>query len=559
MSVIAPNSDVILLKVPLEMSEDHQLTFANATAQYNYFNGLPAASKKAFDKFTYQRKDNAIRLPELIDNLYGFNYVMYRNTNYSSKWFYAYITDLEYVNDSVTLAKIKTDVWQTWQFNLTYFSCFVEREHVNNDTVGLHTVPEDVELGEYVKNSNVTTPVIGKFTNFLYAVGVSEIVGTITDSNDQEVTPASSINGMPQGLYYIFTDSVDGIQGIVDIYDDAGKSEAIYTMFIFPKDLLLAPGSTYHYKAAKWNYTGSSGTIISILTGLYVPTSSSSVTTLVTGRTISVPTKVGKTYTPKNKKLLTWPYCFFNISNNNGTTVTYHYEDFSGTPSFNLDGVFSIGCSLKLYPTNYKNMDTVTGSDPDNPYDYGINAGKYPTISWRSDSFTNWITQNAVNMNAGTLMSGAAGFVGGMKFGGIVGGVAGAALSTAMSVGRNIAKTEQASVMPDQVKGNLNAGDINYSKHRNSFTVFELSIKPEYAEIIDNYFSMFGYKVNAMKTPNITGRTNWNYVKTIDCYIEANIPQDDLAEIKAMFDRGITFWHNPATFGMYNQTNSIVS
>ena len=558
MSVITPNSDVILLKVPLEMSEEHQLTFANATAQYNYFNGLPTTSKKAFDKFTYQRKDNAIKLPELIDNLYGFNYVMYRNTNYSSKWFYAYITGFEYVNDSVTLVKIKTDVWQTWQFDLTYRSCFVEREHVNNDGVGLHTVPEDVELGEYVKNSVTGTPTIGKFENFLYAVGLSELIGTITDANDNEIEPAARINGMPQGLYYMFTDSTSNLQGIVDMYDDAGKSDAIYTMFIFPKDLLYS-GGTYAYKGAKWNYSGSSGTIISILTGLYAPTATSDPATLVTARTITLPTKVGKTYTPKNNKLFTWPYCFFNISNNNGTSVTYHYEDFSGTPSFNLEGVFSIGCSMKLFPTNYKNMDIFTGTVQDNPYDYGLNAGKYPTISWRSDAFTNWITQNAVNMNSGTLLSGAAGFVGGMKFGGIVGGVAGAALSTAMSVSRNIAKTEQASVIPDQVKGNINAGDINYGKHKNSFTVFEMSIKPEYAEIIDNYFSMFGYKVNALKTPNVTGRTNWNYVKTIGCYIEATIPQDDLAEIKAMFDRGITFWHNPATFGMYNQTNSIVS
>lgn len=558
MTVIAPNSDVVLLKVPLEISEDHQLTFANATAQYNYFNGLPATSKRAYDKFTYQRKDNTIRIPDLIDNLYGFNYVMYRNTNYSNKWFYAYITGMEYVNDSVTLVKIKTDVWQTWQFNLSRYSCFVEREHVNDDTVGLHTVPEDLELGEYVKNSNVTTPTIGKFTDFLYAVGLSEIVGTITDTSDNTITPASYINGMPQGLYYMFVDTTSNLQGIVDIYDDAGKSDAIYTMFIFPKDLMYSNGS-YNYKQAKWNYSGGSGTQISILAGLYAPTSSSSPTTLVTGRTITTPAKVGKTYTPKNNKLKTWPYCFFNISNNNGTSVTYHYEDFNGTPSFNLDGVFSIGCSMKLYPTNYKNMDTVTGNDPDNPYDYGINAGKYPTISWRSDAFTNWITQNAVNMNAGTLMSGAAGFIGGMKFGGIVGGVAGAALSTAMGVGRNIAKTEQASVMPDQVKGNLNAGDINYSKHKNSFTVFEMSIKPEYAEIIDNFWNAYGYKVNAFKLPNITGRTNWNYVKTVGCYIEADIPQEDLAEIKAMFDRGITFWHNPLTFGNYNQTNTIVS
>lgn len=43
-----------------------------------------------------------------------------------------------------------------------------------------------------------------------------------------------------------------------------------------------------------------------------------------------------------------------------------------------------------------------------------------------------------------------------------------------------------------------------------------MSIKQEYARVIDNFFNMYGYKVNDVKIPNITGRLNWNYVKTVD-------------------------------------------
>ena len=68
-----------------------------------------------------------------------------------------------------------------------------------------------------------------------------------------------------------------------------------------------------------------------------------------------------------------------------------------------------------------------------------------------------------------------------------------------------------------------------------------------------------GYKVNSLKIPNITGRTNWNYVKTIDCNITGEIPQEDLQELKDMFDNGVTFWHNSATFLDYSQSNNIVS
>ena len=146
MTAIAPQSDVILLKVPLEIDNNNQLTFANATAQYNYFSSLP---KLAFDNFTYQRKDGVLRIPALIDDIISYNYVMYRNEGFSNKWFYAYIDKMEYLNDGVTAVSISTDVFQTWQFDLTYKRTFVEREHVNDDTPGIHTVPEGLELGEY--------------------------------------------------------------------------------------------------------------------------------------------------------------------------------------------------------------------------------------------------------------------------------------------------------------------------------------------------------------------------------------------------------------------------
>ena len=85
-----------------------------------------------------------------------------------------------------------------------------------------------------------------------------------------------------------------------------------------------------------------------------------------------------------------------------------------------------------------------------------------------------------------------------------------------------------------------------------------MSIKAEYARCIDEFFSQFGYKCNRVKVPNITGRRNWNYVKTVGCYIDGDIPQADMEELKNMFDRGITFWHNPATFADYSQNNDII-
>lgn len=537
MAVITPQTDVILLKVPLEMDETNQLTFANATAQYNYFNGLTGKLAVGTD-FTYQRKDGTMRIGAQFDDLIGYNYVMYRNDAFSNKWFYAFITGMEYLNDGVTAVSIKTDVWQTWQFDLVYKRTFVEREHVNDDTVGANTIPENLELGEYVTNSYGSANIAGGGT-MLYAVGVSKIIGTLS------ADPSNTINGLPNGLFYIFVDSISSLQSVAKMYDDAGRAEDLYTMFVFPKALLMA-NSTWKYQTGTWSYTGNT---FSTTFDVYIPTTNTSVGQLATDIEIPLPIFVGKTYVPRNNKLKTFPYCYFNITNNSGTTVTYHYEDFDGKPKFNCDGVIDVGCSTKLYPTNYKNM---TASD--NSYEYGITGGKFPTVSWNSDSFTNWLTQNAVNI------ANEAGHIGlttaaNMAYGNVVG----AASSLLSGVGNTVASVYQASLIPNQAKGNTNVGDLNFTAHQNKFTYYDLTIKPEYAKIIDDYFDMFGYKVNRVKIPNVTGRTNWNFVKTIGCYIEADIPQGDLQEIKDMFDRGVTFWHNPLTFADYSQSNAIVT
>jgi hypothetical protein len=137
------------------------------------------------------------------------------------------------------------------------------------------------------------------------------------------------------------------------------------------------------------------------------------------------------------------------------------------------------------------------------------------------------------------------------------GNVTGTANSLLGGVGGVMSQIQSAKAHPDQANGNTNTGDLLVGWQR-YFTADCMSVRSEIAETIDKFFSMFGYKVNTVKTPNITGRRNWNYVKTLGCYIEADIPQEDLQVIKEMFNNGVTFWHNASTFADYNQNNDII-
>ena len=83
---------------------------------------------------------------------------MYQNENYSDKWFYAFIVNMEYRADNLTYITIGTDVWQTWQFDITLKESFVEREHVAkvDDTTYKNLEPEGLEIGEPIINTTIT-------------------------------------------------------------------------------------------------------------------------------------------------------------------------------------------------------------------------------------------------------------------------------------------------------------------------------------------------------------------------------------------------------------------
>ena len=544
--MIVPSSDIILLKAPLELSDVNQITFSNATAQFNYFYGLPKLEVKGA---TYQRKDNVIRFPALYDTVISYNYVMYRNDNYSNKWFYAYIEDVAYINDNLTAITIKTDVFQTWQFEFRYKQCFVEREHTNDDTIGANTIPEGLETGPFIHYSNPSDLNYATFANSITIIGVSDDTVFQPDFPSGISVAKNIYNGVYSGLTYyaIKHDSIysNHFKDFLNGY--TGKQDAIYTMFEVPKTTELETNML----------ETSSGSGIYYVIGNVLPYDLSDLS-------LSRPSNLYN-YNPKNNKLLCAPYSYFYISNNAGSDIDFRYEDFTNPSSIKFKVKFSVvaGGSIKAVPQDYLNA-----SGTKDNYNSSITGGKLPICAWTTDVYTNWLTQNSVNLeNAqihGTLSAlmpiiGAGVGLATGGIGAVAGGALGAGLMSSLSQSASLAGEKyEHSFTPPQANGDINAGDVTYSDGKASFSIHRMCIKPEYARIIDDFFSMYGYKTNRVKIPNITGRTKWNYVKTVDAYVDGDIPQEDMNEFKNMLNRGITFWHDTNNFMNYNQTNSIV-
>lgn len=81
------------------------------------------------------------------------NYIAFQNPDYSNKWFFAFIDDVIWKGEKNTEIVFTVDAWSTWFHETTVKSCFVSREHVNDDTIGLHTVPENIDVGEAIEQA----------------------------------------------------------------------------------------------------------------------------------------------------------------------------------------------------------------------------------------------------------------------------------------------------------------------------------------------------------------------------------------------------------------------
>ena len=526
-------SKVYLLSVPLENDYKHTLYFTDKSSQNSYF---MSKKIKEYTNFTYQRKDNLIYVPAHYDDIYNCNYVMYQNTKYNNKWFYAFVKNLKYENDECTILEIETDVIQTWLFDYTIKPSFVEKEHVSDDSIGLHTFPENLESGEYVVNSVFVDPTLDNvFSDTSYVIGAS-----VNINSSEEKCPhvgGGKYNGIYSGVkYYSYTRGAEaGITAKLKDIAEKGQADTITGVFIVPS--ILAS-----------NNNTSGGEVTS--------------TDHPVSYNISVLKDYGLNgYTPRNKKLYTHPYCYLIGSNGCGNDNIYHYEQFSDEHcTFNVKAVLCPGASIRLTPTNYKGA---TENDME-----GINLGKYPICNYSVDMYTNWLTQNSVNVGGvnftsdtiNTAQAGSntiLGTIGSFLTGNIVGGV-----NNLINGGANIASAliqqKQHELIPPAVKGNLNSGDVMTASSKNNFRFYKMSIKKEYAQIIDKYFDMYGYTVNLVKTPNKAHRSRYWYTKTIDINIDGSIPQDDMQKIKNAYNQGITFWRNASEIQNYELSNEIV-
>jgi len=573
MAYIAPNTWITLCSnVPLDNSYDHQLTFANVAAQRAYF-----LSKKVVELSanSYQRvMSNKLRIACTMAQAVQCNYLYFSNDSFENKWFYAFITGWEYINNVTTEITYEIDVFQSFWFDVDIKSAFVEREHSLTDNVGENTVPELLEQGEYVVN---TAYEINPTASSNTACALFYTTFRVTEDENGNFTDVvwfdgEFVAGIWTGLNVIKKDTTAAVQKFIDQcvawqnWTYGSLLEGIVAVFMCPFNPPNGNVMSYVQQYPKKN-SGYLGTSVD-------------------------------PYTPKNKKLYCSPYNIARISTDTDT-ADYKYENFIGQYI-----QFYIKCAIipepvvSCYPYQYKGQNTNKNER--------MTLKNFPQVAYDADVWKVYISQHSNELavgalsavagvaepliNVGLAAAGASGMGGSIPSsasfgGGMTGKIAGLLGNNQVSpyvqptsskigntevsvslgdssfwgVARSVAQLYDIARKPPQLNG-LQSAAADYSFAYKNFRLEFLTIKAEYARIIDNFFDMYGYKTNRVKVPNITGRPYWNYVRTSGIVLDiANAPQPYIQKMIDCFNRGITFWHNPANVGNYSLDNSPVT
>lgn len=532
---VEPNTNIrILRQAPVDPEYRNTLLFQTDAQQRSYFMGL---TKYNLANYTYQRVQKGVcRVGIIAENLYDCNYMMFQNNAFGDKWFYAFIDNVEYINNTTSEIRFTIDVLQTWRHFLDweFNSVFVEREHSATDIIGENITPESIETGEYVFNDYTNLKISDGSVLSEYAIVVA-IVEVVGEGEEQHpVAQGQLYDGIYGGAkLYAYSADETGVQLVNDKIDEYVEApDSILCMYMCPAILLgsdINSGDPINY--------GSGGTSNSVhLDGI-----------------LGSETLDG--YLPKNKKLYTYPYNFLHIDNANGEDLALRYEFFNDLkPEAVLYGCITQPIQVVLKPSGYKGLrrfDELGGHQV--LQTESLTLQNYPMCSWNVDAWEAWVAQNSIPTMLGLISRGVG--IGAMAsskkvpYAGIISGTVGATAGL-------LSEMYGASIRADISKGNFSCGNANFSRKFHQFYGGRCSITHQVARIIDDYFTKFGYATNLVKTPNLFTRPNWNYIKTSGCTIVGAIPSDDEKKICEIFDNGITCWHNPNTFGDYSQNNS---
>lgn len=498
MTYIPPNSTVQYF-ADLGLSRDDTLYFSSVSAKNTYFSNLDKiATEEALSYVS--REKGVIRSSLSMAAAINIGYLRFKNTGFENFWFYAYVTDVEYTNNGLTEIHFEIDNMMTYMGVFTLGECYIERQHVIDDTIGKNICDERLEVGDYTYRS------VEK-SGTMDTLSIVVLSTVWPDGTDHE----GSITGnIYNGCMLIKYRKASDVNSFLSSLTDEQKEEAVVSINMIPESY-AGSSINHHEKVITKPYDDIDG------------------------------------YTPHNKKLFIYPYNYLTVTNLQGNFAPFRYEFFTGNSAyFTMEGMLSANPEVILTPVNYKGVQK--------NYSEKMSLSGFPTCSYAIDSYRAYLAQNKSNVAVEALSGLSSGELRDVSMGGQIAGLFtnNTILSAVSAQANELYKYSQ---KPPQAGGNQGS-DTLVNLGEKDFVFIQKNITAEYAKMIDHYFDMFGYSVKEHAVPNMNARPNWTYCKTIGCTVHGNMPASAARDIESMFDNGIRFWKNHNNIGNYSLNNA---
>lgn len=547
MPLVAPISQVRLMAVPFEIDYNHVIDFRSSagsghpSAQTNYFLSLP--SLQVYD-FMYIRQNSSVKVPFPKDQIMNYNYCMYKNNEFSDKWFYAFITDVQYINPNTSEIFLSTDVFQTYYFDLSFKTSFIEREHQNRWTTSgqpiFNLVPENLDIGNNYMIKSIISCEPSDYSNINYLVCSNhplvdgDTAGINLDSGFAPVT----------FLYTYLLESAGRIPFITE-YSKTDSKISPYIISVTPifcDDYIVNRGDVNLYGLSS----------ISVISAAN-PQKIKDVSFSPDSFSFSQPPIGTGSGWAHESKLLTFPYSCIELALPDGNSTIYNYEFIENTTA--LMGVSSFSPFQKS--VFWFNGSYLGANNRNNPQVFSESNSNYD-VGLTSSSWANYMASNKSSFTLGVFNQGLNPIVNGFTSfaSGNTGGAVMSSLSALSGIANSIAKIQDLKSSPGSTKSGASDFFIDVVAQGLFPKIYLKQIHPQFLEICGDYFMKFGYKCNRIKIPNTLSRHRFNYIKTINCEFTGDIPQDDLSAIKSIFDNGVTLWHDPSYFLDYSIDNT---
>lgn len=585
-----PNTVVRLLKdVPLSSSYEHTRDFSSKENQTRYFLDKSAHT---FTDFTYQREEQSIKVPIQIDKLYDVNYVMYQNSDYSSKWFYGFVVRKEYVNPNTTAIYFQIDVFQSWLFDFKLKPSYVVREHTKrwnaDGSPVINTVPEDLNYG--TDYNTVYSKQVTPYEDVLFLVIVSKQplhtgeTGTIKPVMNATPTPLNYYihpfrkNGATPGATISGTNI--NLSPVNDVLTGIYKSETavnnVVSLYIteYPGIDLTYSNGVVTFPTAHFEHRTIQDDTNSFNT-VYLKSAIN-----YTKHLQSLGNKYDGYEDVTESKLLMYPYTVLVLDDFKGNRMEFKNE-YINSQNLIMSIFGSIGTNNKVaYTFEDYNQENLSGTDlqrrslenaliSQNPNDVPIITDLLSAfIQGNRNTLENQQNQILFTGLSSVFSSLASGIgsasltrqLGGTGMSAIPGAITGmgeSLVNTYFSIQSINAKTQDIDNTPPSISSMGANTNFSFGNGYSGVYVLKKQIKPEYRKRLSDFFKMFGYKVNELKTPNLKSREHFNYIQTQSIAMSGNIPTDQLQELKSIFNNGVTIWHTD-DIGNYSLSNGEV-